>query len=105
MLRPWTRALVAFASLSTLGCQSVPVRPERPGQGGHPQGHRRCRPLATAATPDFAAYVKHYYTEDATVLAANAPAVKGHAAIQSMLSSFPPMTVFRAGDSRHRRPW
>ncbi|MBE3132021.1 MAG: DUF4440 domain-containing protein [Acidobacteria bacterium] len=44
---------------------------------------------------DWAAYVKLYYTEDATVLAANMPPIQGSAAIQAMFETFPPITEFK----------
>jgi ketosteroid isomerase-like protein len=96
MMRPWTRALVAVASLATLACQSAPPGLSEQDKAAIRKVTEEAGPIATAAKPDFAAYVKHYYTEDATVLAANAPAAKGHAAIQAVLASFPPMTAFKA---------
>lgn len=47
--------------------------------------------MMTQAKPDWAAYVQHYYAEDATVLAPNMPPVKGRAAIQAVLGSYPPI--------------
>lgn len=47
--------------------------------------------LMTQPTPDWAAYVQ-YYADDATVLAPNMPPVKGRAAIQAVLASYPPVT-------------
>jgi ketosteroid isomerase-like protein len=49
-----------------------------------------------SAKPDYDAYVKLYYTEDATVLMPNTPAVQGRAAIQSVFASLPPMSDFKA---------
>jgi len=51
--------------------------------------------MMPAAKPDFAAYSAMYYTEDATILAANYPAVKGRAAIQAMFEMMPPMSAFK----------
>ena len=51
--------------------------------------------IPVAPKADYAAYVALYYAEDATVLASNMPPVQGRAAIQAMLSSFPPMSEFR----------
>ncbi len=52
--------------------------------------------MANSPKPDYAAYVKLYYGEDATVLVANTTPVQGQAAIQTMLESFPPMSEFKA---------
>ena len=51
--------------------------------------------IATAPKADNAAYVKLYYAEDATVLPANMPPVKGQAAILAMFESLPPLADFR----------
>ena len=51
--------------------------------------------MMPVAKPDFAAYSAMYYTEDATILAANYPAVKGRAAIQAMFKTMPPMSAFK----------
>jgi ketosteroid isomerase-like protein len=50
----------------------------------------------TSAKPDYAAYVNLYYTDGATILMPNTPPVKGRAAIQPVLASFPPMSEFKA---------
>ena len=47
-----------------------------------------------ALAGDFAALVRDYYTEDAIALPPNAPAASGHAAIESMFRTFPPITAF-----------
>jgi len=51
--------------------------------------------MMTAPKPDFAPYVAMYYTEDATILTSNMPAVKGRAAIQGMFESFPRLSEFK----------
>jgi ketosteroid isomerase-like protein len=51
--------------------------------------------LANVPKPDWAAYAKLYYAEDATVLAANMPPTKGMAAIQTLLQAFPPTSEFK----------
>lgn len=48
--------------------------------------------LAMAA--DYGALVKMYYAEDAVFMAPNAPAATGHAAIEAMLRTFPPISNF-----------
>jgi len=48
--------------------------------------------MMTQPKPDWAAYVQHYYAEDATVLVPNMPPVKGRAAIQALFAAFPPVT-------------
>ena len=52
--------------------------------------------IATAQKADFAAYVRLYYTKDATALMPNSPPIQGQAAIQAMLASFPPISEFKA---------
>ncbi len=52
--------------------------------------------IATSPKADFATYVQLYYTEDATVLTSNMPPVEGRAGIQAFLSSFPPLSEFKA---------
>jgi ketosteroid isomerase-like protein len=47
-----------------------------------------------ALANDFAALARDYYTDDAMVLPPNAPAVTGHAAIEAMFKTFPPITAF-----------
>ncbi len=44
---------------------------------------------------DYAALVKSYYTEDAIAMAPNMPSSNGHAAIEAMLHTFPPITAFQ----------
>jgi ketosteroid isomerase-like protein len=51
--------------------------------------------IATAPKADNAAYVKLYYAEDATVLPANMPPVKGQAAILAMFETLPPLSDFK----------
>jgi ketosteroid isomerase-like protein len=51
--------------------------------------------IATSPNADFGEYVKLYYAEDATVLAANAPAVQGRPALQALFSSFPPLSEYK----------
>jgi ketosteroid isomerase-like protein len=47
-----------------------------------------------ALANDFAALARDYYTDDAMVLPPNAPSVTGHAAIEAMFKTFPPITAF-----------
>jgi ketosteroid isomerase-like protein len=47
-----------------------------------------------ALANDFAALTRAYYADDAIVLPPNAPAVTGHAAIEAMFKTFPPITAF-----------
>jgi len=88
-------ALVVAASAAVVACQ--------PGAGGLSEQDKAAirtvvddaAKIASAPKADYAAYVKLYYTEDATVLPANMPAVKGHAALQAMFETFPPLSDFK----------
>ena len=51
--------------------------------------------IANASAPDFAAYVKLYYADDATVLPPNQAAVQGQAALISWFMSAPKMEDFK----------
>ncbi len=51
--------------------------------------------IAVSPKPDFGEYVKLYYAEDATVLAANMPPIQGRPALQAFFASFPPMSDFK----------
>jgi ketosteroid isomerase-like protein len=50
-------------------------------------------PMAVAG--DYAALVKAYYADDAIILAPGMPAATGHAAIEAVLHTFPPITAFQ----------
>ena len=43
---------------------------------------------------DYTALVKAYYADDAILLPPNMPAATGHAAIEAVLRTFPPITAF-----------
>ena len=43
---------------------------------------------------DYASLVKMYYADDAILLAPNMPAATGHAAIEAVFRTFPPITAF-----------
>jgi ketosteroid isomerase-like protein len=66
-------------------------------------------PMAIAG--DYAALVKTYYADDAIFMAPNTPAATGHAAIEALLHTFPPITAFElrteeivgAGDLAYER--
>jgi ketosteroid isomerase-like protein len=47
-----------------------------------------------AMAGDFAGLVKAFYTDDAVFMAPNAPAATGHAEIEALLRTFPPMSNF-----------
>ena len=47
-----------------------------------------------AMAGDFAVLTKAHYAEDAIVLPPNMPAATGHAAIEAMFKTFPPITAF-----------
>lgn len=47
-----------------------------------------------AMASDYTALVNSYYTDDAVLMAPNAPAATGHAAIEAVLRSFPPISSF-----------
>jgi ketosteroid isomerase-like protein len=47
-----------------------------------------------ALAGDFAGLVKAYYTADAILLPPNMPAASGHAAIEAVFKTFPPITAF-----------
>jgi len=47
-----------------------------------------------AISGDYAALVKAYYADDAIILAPGMPAATGHAAIEAVLRTFPPITAF-----------
>jgi ketosteroid isomerase-like protein len=49
-------------------------------------------PMAIAG--DYAALVKAYYADDAIFMAPNVPSATGHAAIEAVLHTFPPITAF-----------
>lgn len=49
-------------------------------------------PMAIAG--DYAALVKAYYADDAMMLPPNMPIAAGHAAIEAVLRTFPPITAF-----------
>jgi ketosteroid isomerase-like protein len=51
--------------------------------------------IFTSPTPDWAAFAAALYTEDATVMPPNAPAVKGQEAIVALLKGFPPIADFK----------
>jgi ketosteroid isomerase-like protein len=51
--------------------------------------------IMASPKPDFATYTSQYYTEDATILTSNMPAIQGRAAIQAMFESFPPISAFK----------
>lgn len=52
--------------------------------------HDAAEALAKVAQPDWPAFVKAHYAEDAVVLAPNTPPIVGHEAITAYFSSFPP---------------
>ena len=48
-----------------------------------------------ALAGDFAVLTRAHYAEDAVVLPPNMPAATGHAAIEAMFKTFPPITAFQ----------
>lgn len=48
--------------------------------------------IANTTPKDFKRYTEIYYAENAEVLGANSPAVKGRAAIEQFLAAFPPFS-------------
>lgn len=47
-----------------------------------------------AIAADYAGLVKMYYADDAVLLPPNMPAATGHAAIEAVFHTFPPITAF-----------
>jgi ketosteroid isomerase-like protein len=91
MKRYLSLAAVALLVASAVACQPGPA-------GLSDQDKAAIRKLCddaatmvnTQQKTDWAAYVRLYYAEGATVLAPNAPPVKGRAAIQAMFEALPP---------------
>lgn len=50
--------------------------------------------MKLAIAGDFAGLVKAYYADEAIILPPNMPAATGHAGIEAVLKTFPPITAF-----------
>jgi ketosteroid isomerase-like protein len=93
MKRCLSHAAAAFAVAAAVACQ--------PGPAGLSEQDKTAirtffvdagRLASTGPKTDWAAFVRHYYTEDATVMVPNARPVKGRAAIQAILEAVTPMS-------------
>ena len=95
MKRLLTLFVIGISCAACVACQ--------PGATGLSSQHqaairKACDDAVKMVNPqktDWAAYVKLYYTEDATALASNMPPVQGLAAMQAMFETFPPITEFK----------
>lgn len=90
-----TLAVVAVICAASVACQPGAAGLSDQDKAAIRKANDDAVNLATAAKPDWAAYVKLFYAEDATILAANTPPVRGHAAIQAMMESLPPLSEFK----------
>jgi len=88
--------LVGLVSVASVACQSGAGSLSDQDQVAIRKVVADAAAMVTPSKTDYADYVKLYYTDDATVLPANVPAIQGHAAIQAVFQSFPPMSDFKA---------
>jgi len=94
------KRLLALVVIGIVGAAFVACQPGATGLSEQDQAAIRkvvddAAKISTAPKADYAAYVKLYYTEDATVLVANMPPVTGHSALQAMFETFPPLSDFK----------
>jgi len=95
-MRRWmSLAALGLVVVTLVACQAGPVGLTEQDQAAIRKVAEDTQKLATASPPDWATYVRSYYAEDATVLAANMPAATGHAAIQELFAAFPPVTSMK----------
>jgi ketosteroid isomerase-like protein len=87
--------LVGTVSAASAACQAGAGNLGAPDQAAIRKVVDDAAKMVTPSKTDYADYVKLYYADDAAVLASNAPAAQGHAAIQAALQSFPPMSDFK----------
>jgi len=90
--RPSIAVIVALLALAAAACQQTGLSEQ--DQAAIRKVHEEAMKLANVKPADYAAYVKHYYADDAEMLAPNMPPAKGAVAIQKTLESFPPMSNF-----------
>jgi len=95
MKRLVTLVVVGIVSAASVACQGAAALSDQ-DKAAIRKVVEDTTKMMMVAKPDFAAYSKMYYAEDATILTSNMPAVKGRAAIQGMFESFPPITAFKA---------
>jgi ketosteroid isomerase-like protein len=93
-MKRWSTIILVLVSLAVAACRPAPAALSEQDKAAIRAVTGDVAKYVTAAKPDFAAYVKHYYTEDATVLTSNMPPVKGHGALQAFFAAFPPMSSF-----------
>ena len=86
--------VVVLLAVVAAGCQRAAGLTEE-DKAAIAKVHQDAVTLANTPPTDYAAYVKGYYAPDAEVLMPNMPAVKGAAAIEQALASYPPMTSFK----------
>jgi ketosteroid isomerase-like protein len=87
--------IAGMVSVAAVACHSGAASLSDPDQAAIRKVAEDAAAMVNPSKTDYADYVRLYYADDATVLAPNVPPAQGHAAIQAMLQSFPPMSDFK----------
>jgi uncharacterized protein (TIGR02246 family) len=87
---------VVLTTIAVAGCKPQGAAPlSDADKAAMQQAADKAVATMTSPTRDWPAFAAALYTEDATVLPPNGPAVKGREAIVAFLETFPPIAEFK----------